>query len=134
MTKISQQASCFLMFSAMSEVMLSMYKNTRMLKHYDPAIETKLKNLKVNFERVSKKAHQMFVEEEQLTFFHMINVFERLIEASKDGKKFHQVMSILDAWEKGNLTIIENNQQLFETAKLITKKQEKSTDVENNSI
>jgi len=70
-----KNAACFLMFSALSEIMLDMYKYVKPLNHFDSLLMTKLFNLKVDFERVSKKAFLMFPEEEQLSFMKMIVSF-----------------------------------------------------------
>lgn len=116
-----QQAASFLMFSALSEVMLSMYDNTTHIAHYDSALHTKLKNLKVNFERVSKKAYLMFPDDEQLSFMKMITVFENLIESAKDEKKFMELMGLIEAWQNGEITMINTKDRLVEIADQIKK-------------
>jgi len=111
-----KNASCFLMFSAMSEIMLDMYEHVKPLNQYDPALYTKLVNLKVNFERSSKKAFLMFPEEEQLSFMKMITVFETLIESSNDEKKFFQLMGLIEAWQSGTLTVVNTKEELVKVA------------------
>jgi hypothetical protein len=111
-----KNASCFLMFSAMSEIMLDMYEHVKPLSQYDPALYTKLVNLKVNFERSSKKAFLMFPEEEQLSFMKMITVFETLIESSNDEKKFFQLMGLIEAWQSGTLTVVNTKEELVKVA------------------
>lgn len=108
-----QNAACFLMFSAMSEIMLGMYEKTDRMIHYDPNLHTKLKNLKANFERVSKTAFLMFPENEQLDFMDMINVFENLIESTKNDKKFFELMGLIKSWQKGQLTMINTKDELL---------------------
>jgi hypothetical protein len=122
-----QQAASFLMFSALSEVMLSMYDNTTHIAHYDSGLHTKLKNLKVNFERVSKKAYLMFPDDEQLSFMKMITVFENLIESAKDEKKFMELMGLIEAWQNGEITMINTKDRLVEIAEDI--KSGKETDM-----
>ena len=122
-----QNAACFLMFSAMSEIMLSMYDKTTHIIHYDPALHTKLKNLQANFERVSKKAFLMFPEDEQLSFMKMITVFENLIESAKDEQKFMELMGLIEAWQNGEITMINNKERLLEVAEDI--KSGKETDL-----
>lgn len=119
-----QQATCFLMFSAMSEIMLSMYDNTTMMIHYDSGLHNKLKNLKSNFERVSKKAFLMFPEDEQLSFMKMISVFENLIESAKDEKKFMELMGLIEAWQNGDITMINTKDELIDVAEKVKKKLE----------
>jgi hypothetical protein len=116
MTAKFKNASCFLMFSAMSEIMLDMYEHVKPLSQYDPALYTKLVNLKVNFERSSKKAFLMFPEEEQLSFMKMITVFETLIESSNDEKKFFQLMGLIEAWQSGTLTVVNTKEELVKVA------------------
>jgi len=116
MTARFKNASCFLMFSALSEIMLDMYEHVKPLSQYDPALYTKLINLKANFERVSKKAFLMFPEEEQLSFMKMITVFEKLIESSNDEKKFFQLMGLIESWQSGTLTVVNTKEELVKVA------------------
>lgn len=111
-----KNAACFLMFSALSEIMLDLYKYVKPLNHFDSLLMTKLFNLKVDFERVSKKAFLMFPEEEQLSFMNMINVFDRLIDAANDEKKFMQLMGLIEAWQNGDLTVVNTKEELVKVA------------------
>jgi hypothetical protein len=119
-----KNAACFLMFSALSEIMLDMYKYVKPLNHFDSLLMTKLFNLKVDFERVSKKAFLMFPEEEQLSFMNMINVFDKLIDSANDEKKFMQLMGLIEAWQNGQLTVVNTKEELVKVA----------DDVKNNKI
>jgi len=116
MTAKFKNASCFLMFSAMSEIMLDMYEHVKPLSQYDPALHTKLINLKVNIESVSKKEFLQFPEEEQLSFMKMITVFEKLIESSNDEKKFFQLMGLIESWQSGTLTVVNTKEELVKVA------------------
>jgi hypothetical protein len=111
-----QQATCFLMFSALSEVILSMYDKTTLLVHYDKDLHTKFKNLKASFERASKKAHLMFPEDEQLSFMKMITVFEKLIESSKDQQKFMELMGLIESWQDSKIIMINTKNDLLNAA------------------
>jgi hypothetical protein len=111
-----KNASCHLMFSAMSEIMLSMYENTSLIKDYDPSLEAKLRNLKVHFERTTKKGFLRFNEEEQLVYMRMITIFEELIHSSSDRKKFHELVEIIASSNNGKLTIINNHEELVNEA------------------
>jgi hypothetical protein len=97
---MKKQAIAYLLFCSMSEIMLSQYENTTMLKVYDPSLHLKLKNLKANFERVSKQAHVMFSEDEQMVFFDLINLF--------DSKSLREIIEIMKSWDLGELQIIES--------------------------
>lgn len=116
MTPKFKNAACFLMFSALSEIMLDMYEHVKPLSHFDPALYTKLVNLKVNFERVSKKAFLMFPEQEQVSFMRMITVFETLIDTANDEKKFMQLMGLIEAWQNGDLTVVNTKEELVKVA------------------
>lgn len=111
-----KNAACFLMFSALSEIMLDMYKYVKPLNYFDSLLMTKLFNLKVDFERVSKKAFLMFPEEEQLSFMNMINVFDKLIDTANDEKKFMQLMGLIEAWQNGDLTVVNTKEELVKVA------------------
>jgi hypothetical protein len=112
------------MFSAMSEIMLSMYDKTTIITHHDPALHTKLKNLRVNFERVSKKAYLMFPEDEQLSFMKMITVFENLIESAKSEQKFMELMGLIESWQNNEITMINTKDRLVEIADQIKNREE----------
>lgn len=116
MTPKFKNAACFLMFSALSEIMLDMYQYVKPLNHFDSFLMTKLFNLKVDFERVSKKAFLMFPEEEQVSFMKMITVFETLIDSANDEKKFMQLMGLIEAWQNGDLTVVNTKEELVKVA------------------
>jgi hypothetical protein len=107
MTNKTKQASAYLQFCAMSELMLSQYENASALKVFDPALFTKLKNLKANFERVTLKAHMLFSEDEQKVFFDLINVFEMLLNHASDQNEFTELIGLIKAWENGDVKIID---------------------------
>jgi hypothetical protein len=112
------------MFSALSEIMLSMYEKTTHIVHYDRDLHTKLKNLRVNFERVSKKAYLMFPEDEQLSFMKMITVFEKLIESAEKEQNFMELMGLIESWQNGEITMINTKDRLVEIADQIKKGEE----------
>jgi len=112
----TKNASCYLIFAALSEIMLDSYEKTYLLKQFDPSLELKLRNLKANFERTSKHAHSLFTDEEQLSFFNMIRIFEQLIEAASDTRDFSELTAMIDSWSKNELTMIHTKEDLIETA------------------
>ena len=97
---VTKQAINSLMFRAMSEIMLLQYDNTTMLKEYDSSLHLKLKNLKANFERESKKSFTMFSENEQKVFFQLIDIFEKIIDHSKNEMDFSGLISLIIEWEE----------------------------------
>lgn len=105
------------MFSAMSEIMLDLYEKTTLLNQYDPNLHTKLKNLKANFERTSKKSYDMFEGSEQLIFFDLIKVMSGLIEAATDHRDFSQLVGLIKAWHEKQITVINTKEELIATAK-----------------
>lgn len=111
-----QQATSFLMFSALSEIMLDMYQNTRSIAFYDPALEKRLKHMRVHFERVTERAFKMFPEEEQISFMHMITVFEKLVESAYDQQKFSELMGLIESWQNGDITMINTREELVKAA------------------
>ena len=106
----TKQVFNYLMFASLSEVMLMNYQNTRMLNIYDSSLENKLKNLKANFERTSNIVFTSFTEDEQKQFYNMINIFERLIQDSGDHQKFVSLLSIVEEFQSGKLTVIEGSE------------------------
>lgn len=112
----TKQATAYLLFSAMSELMLSQYSSATLLNQYDPALHTKLKNLKANFERVSAKAHGMFTEEEQLIFFDLIKVIESLLNHASNHQSFLELVNLIKAWKANEITIINTKEELIKIA------------------
>lgn len=119
-TSRHQQATAYILFQAITDIQLNMYDRITMLIHYDPSLHTKLKNLKANFERESKRGYHMFDEAEQLTFFQLVNIIEALIESakSKDSRKFSELVSLVKAHQNNELTIINTKEELVATAKM----------------
>jgi len=113
----TKQAVSYLLFSSMSDIMLSQYENTTLLNQYDPALHTKLKNLKANFERVTKQAYTMFSEDEQLIFFDLINVFESLLKHAEEYGSFNELIQLIKSWESKEITVINSLEELKELTK-----------------
>tara|TARA_R110000772_G_scaffold46279_10_gene105718 strand:+ start:1218 stop:1610 length:393 start_codon:yes stop_codon:yes gene_type:complete len=108
-------AFTFLMFSALTEILLDMYSLTTMFKTFDSSLHNKLVNLKVNFERVSKQSHSMFNEGEIKSFYHMVNIFEELIKKAGESD-FADLLEMIDKWNKGELTFIDTPEELIKIA------------------
>jgi hypothetical protein len=112
----TKQSISYLLFSAMSEIMLGQYEHTSLLNQYDPFLHTKLKNLKSNFERVSNKAHTMFTESEQLVFFNLINILESILESAAQEEDFTELIGLIKSWKAKEVTIINTNEELIRVA------------------
>jgi hypothetical protein len=63
----------------------------------------------------------MFPDDEQLSFMKMITVFENLIESAKDEQKFMELMGLIEAWQNGEITMINTKDRLVEIADQIKK-------------
>lgn len=105
------------MYSALCEIQLDLYEHITLLKHFDTDLLNKHKNLKASFERNTKKAYSLFTEQEQLIFFDMIKVFQGLLEASVSNQDFTELMNLIKAWQKKEITVINSTEELIATAK-----------------
>jgi hypothetical protein len=109
----NRNATAFLMFAALSEIMLDLYGEMKFIIHYDPNLYTKLKNLKANFERATAKAQGRFTESEQLVFFDMINIFESLLESSKNERNFSELMNLIKSHQKGEVNVYYSKEEIL---------------------
>jgi hypothetical protein len=112
MSKKTEIANCFLLFQAINEIQLDLYGRTKLLPHHDPALFNKLKNLKANFERESKRIHDLFGEEEILVYYNFVRIFEGLVESASDHDNFTDLIGIIDSWKKGDITVINSREEL----------------------
>jgi hypothetical protein len=46
----------------------------------------------------------------------MITVFETLIDTADDEKKFMQLMGLIQAWQDGDLTVVNTREELVKVA------------------
>lgn len=116
MASRTKQSSAYVLFAAMSELQLKYYENTTLLKMYDPALHNKLKNLQVNFERVSAKVFEKFSDEDQLLFFDLINIMESLLEEGGNHQRFSQLLNLIKSFQNNEITIINTNDELVKVA------------------
>lgn len=130
MANKNQQATAFLMYSALCEIQLDLYEHITLLNHFDTDLLNKHRNLKASFERTTKKAYSLFTEKEQLIFFDMIKVFQSLLEASVSNQDFSELMNLIKAWQKKEITVINSTQELIDTAK---KAESSSTELEGHT-
>ena len=112
----TKEANCYLLFSALTEVQLDLYGNTKNLIPYDPALHNKLHNLRANFERNSTKMHRMFDEEELLQYFRLVNIFESLIKAAHEKEDFSSLLGLIEQFLNKQITVINTHEELVEIA------------------
>ena len=103
--KFKNQVTCYMRFEALNELMLDQLSKTSMLKVYDPALELKLKNLKVNFERVSSKSFS-YVDNNPARdwFFAVTNMFDQLFSI-QDPEKFSEVCELVIMYLDGKIKL-----------------------------
>ena len=103
--KLKDQVTCYMRFEALNELMLDQLSKSNMLRVYDPALETKLKNLKANFERVSSKSFS-YVEGSPSRdwFFAVTNMFEQMFSI-EDPEKFSELSEVILAYLDGDIKL-----------------------------
>jgi hypothetical protein len=100
--------------SSMLELVLDTYTEIKILNVYDHLLHNKLVNLKPSLERQSKKNYDLLTNTtDELvlkTYFRTQNAFEVIINVAKSGdvNKFGQLMDLLEAFDKNELTVIED--------------------------
>lgn len=103
--KLKDQVTCYMRFEALNELMLDQLSKTSMLKVYDPSLETKLKNLKVNFERVSSKSFSYVNDSPSRDwFFAVTNMFEQLFSI-EDPEKFSDICELVLMYLDGDIKL-----------------------------
>jgi hypothetical protein len=103
--KFKNQVTCYMRFEALNELMLDQLSKTSMLRVYDPALENKLKNLKVNFERVSSKSFSYTGDSPARDwFFAVTNMFEQLF-AIEDPEKFSEICEVVLMYLDGEIKL-----------------------------
>lgn len=111
-----KQANSFLLFSALSEIMLDLYGQTNILAMHDPLLLQKFKNLKPSLEKVSKKVHEYFTEEEIKIFYHLTNALEYLVQTTGDPSKLYEITSLITAHKNQEITMINTREELLQIA------------------
>lgn len=96
-------ALSYMRFEALTELMLDQIEESQRLQVYDPNLHTKLKNLKANFERVSKKTFSMVEEGNSRQWFYAVTeMFEKLF-AIEDPEEFTKISDIIIAYQHGHV-------------------------------
>lgn len=111
-----KQANSFLLFSALSEIMLDLYGQTNILALHDPILLQKFRNIKPSLEKVSKKVHEYFTEEEIKIFYHLANALEYLVQTIGDPAKLYEITSLITAHKNQEITLINTREELIEIA------------------
>lgn len=105
MTKLEklqlEQSLNFLVYGAQLQLMLESYGNSDQLAMFNRDLLTKHKNILVNWERESAKIFKFLQDcegglEVIQQYYQVVNVFEKVIQATKDGAKFDKLFDKLD--------------------------------------
>jgi hypothetical protein len=91
-------ANNWMIFQVLTEMQITTYQNCSALRRfYKPSLQTKLKNLQVEFEREAKTFHQMFQEneDEYLKYLQCVTLFEKILESAGDLEKFNSAVQVL---------------------------------------
>lgn len=95
------QSLNYLVYGAMLQIMLESYGNTKSLAMFKPDLLTKHKNIMANWERESTYIFKFLQDcegglEVIQQYYHIVNVFEKVIAATKDGSSFDNLMDKLN--------------------------------------
>lgn len=103
--QLKDQVTCYMRFEALNELMLDQLSKTSTLRVYDQALENKLRNLKVNFERVSSKSFSYTGDSPARDwFFAVTNMFERLFSI-EDPEKFSELCELVLMYLDGDIKL-----------------------------
>jgi hypothetical protein len=106
-----KQSMNYLIYGAMCEIMLDTYENTTMLTYFDSLLLNKHKNLIPSWRRESKKIFDYLEKSGQVEvvqqYHSMVNVLEAVVESTRSMKDLTELLNIIEAWHKGELTIVE---------------------------
>ena len=98
---VLKQSLNYLIYGALCEIMLESYSNTYLLQSFDPNTRTKHKNLLTSWEKESKFIFK-FVQEGETgeaaikQYYQITDIFERIIESTKSGQKFEEIINYID--------------------------------------
>ena len=98
----------------MAEVMIDMYSEFKGYSIHVPSVQNKLLNLKTDLERNSKRIHDMYSKDptgqEQLQFFRIVNIIEKLMDAAHNMDQFSERLGIIEKGLNGEYTLIEESE------------------------
>jgi hypothetical protein len=110
----TKKANYYLLWSAIAEVMLDMYSEFKGYSIHVPTVQNKLLNLKTDLERNSKRIHDMYEKDptgqEQLQFFRIVNIIEKLMDAAPNMDQFSERLGIIEKGLNGEYTLIEESE------------------------
>lgn len=115
-----KKANFYLLYSVLTELMLDLNEETKGTNFYESSVGMKLKNLHADFQRNSSKIHKILgTEESELLNFYKITeiidkVFRTLMNSSHDMELLSNTIGMLEAWQKGELTFINSEEELLE--------------------
>jgi hypothetical protein len=110
----TRKANLYLLWSAIKEISLDMYSEFKGYAIHVPSVQNKLLNLKVDLERNSKKIHEMFSKDktgqEEINYYRIVNILEKLIESAHDMDKFSERLGIIEKGLNGEYTMVDEEQ------------------------
>jgi hypothetical protein len=111
MSKARKKANYYLLWSAIIEVMLDMDNEMKGISIRIPIIEQKLKNLKAGLAKNSEKIHALFSgledREEELQYFRIVNIIEKLLLSAGDYDQFSDKLGIIEKAFDKELVLID---------------------------
>ena len=111
MSKARKKANYYLLWSAIIEVMLDMDNEMKGISIRIPTIEQKLKNLKAGLSKNSEKIHALFSgledREEELQYFRIVNIIEKLLLSAGDYDQFSDKLGIIEKAFDRELVLID---------------------------
>ena len=109
----TRKANLYLIWSAFAEITLDMYSEFKGYSIHVPSVQNKLLNLKVDLEKNSKRIHEMFSKDqtgnEEISYYRIVNIIEKLIESANDMDKFSERLGIIEKGLNGEYTMIDED-------------------------
>ena len=111
MSNARKRANYYLLWSSIIVVLIEMDDEMKGIPIRIPTIEKKLKNLKSGLEKNSERIHALFSgledKQEELQYFRIVNIIEKLMESAYDFDKFSDRLGIIEKAMNGELALID---------------------------
>jgi glyceraldehyde-3-phosphate dehydrogenase/erythrose-4-phosphate dehydrogenase len=111
MSKARKRANYYLLWSSIIVVLLEMDDEMKGIPIRIPTIEKKLKNLKAGLEKNSEKIHALFSgledKQEELQYYRIVNIIERLMKSAEDYDQFSDKLGIIEKAFDKELVLID---------------------------
>jgi len=111
MSKARKKANYYLLWSSIIVVMIEMDDEMKGIPIRIPTIEKKLKNLKSGLEKNSERIHALFSgvddKQEELQYFRIVNIIEKLLLSAGDYDQFSDKLGIIEKAFDKEIAIID---------------------------